>query len=144
VVSYELSPSLCEELLRAGVFGRLGVSAPDGPHVIPLNYAVIDDAVVVRTTPHGVAGRRGPGTVAAFEIDYVEYDGQRGWSVQARGPLEAVPEAELAHVAPAWVPRPWADGARPLFLRLRWTELTGRRIGAGWDPLRRLPVRRVV
>ena len=43
-----------EPLARAGVFGRIASSAPDGhPHVIPVNYAVSDAAILVRTTADG-------------------------------------------------------------------------------------------
>ena len=138
----QLSPRLCEDLLRSGVYGRLAIPTPDGPHVIPLNYAVNGDAVMIRTTADGLAARYAPGEIAAFEIDYVEYDYRRGWSVQARGPVEVVPEDAREELAHAWLPQPWADGTRPLYLRLRWNELTGRRLGRGWDPMRRLPVRR--
>ena len=30
-------------------------------------------------------------------------------------------------------PRAWADGDRSCELRITWTELGGRKIGAGWD-----------
>jgi hypothetical protein len=36
--------------------------------------------------------------------------------------------------------RPWAGGVRALVLRLRWTELTGRRLGDARDPVRDLAV----
>jgi len=43
-----------------------------------------------------------------------------------------------------WEPNAWAAGLRNLYLRVRWTELTGRRLGPGWNPVDELPVRRVV
>jgi hypothetical protein len=33
---------------------------------------------------------------------------------------------------------------RPVYARLRWRELTGRRIGAGWNHHNELPVRRAL
>ncbi|NPC96899.1 hypothetical protein [Nocardioides sp. zg-DK7169] len=47
-------------------------------------------------------------------------------------------------LARVWPPRPWAAGPRPHHLRVRWTRLTGRQLGAGWDPLRELDFRRVL
>ena len=47
----ELSRSECETLLRRGVVGRVAVAAPSGPHIVPMNYSVIDGSVVVCTTP---------------------------------------------------------------------------------------------
>ncbi len=96
-----------------------------------------------RTACSGTYGRD---NILAFEVDQFDYQRQRGWSVVARGRGEVVVDREeLEHIRATWEPRPWAAaGARGLHLRLRWTELTGRRIGAGWDLGASLPVRRTV
>jgi nitroimidazol reductase NimA-like FMN-containing flavoprotein (pyridoxamine 5'-phosphate oxidase superfamily) len=143
--SFELSRAECETLLRAGVAGRVAVVAPDGPHILPINYSVVDDAIVVRTSPYSLVGTHGRNAILAFEIDQFDYEYQRGWSVMARGRSEVVHDPEeLEHIRTVWSPHPWASGVRPLFIRLPWSELTGRRLGGGWDPLHHLPVRRVV
>jgi nitroimidazol reductase NimA-like FMN-containing flavoprotein (pyridoxamine 5'-phosphate oxidase superfamily) len=143
--SRELSHAECERLLRAGVAGRVALAAPNGPHIVPVNYSVVDDAVVVRTSPYSLLGTYGRDTTLAFEVDQFDYENQRGWSVVARGRSEIVQDAdELDHIREVWPPRPWATGIRSLFVRLRWSELTGRALGVGWDPLRELPVRRVI
>lgn len=141
----ELSYSECEALLRSDVAGRVAVSSPDGPHIIPMNYSVVDEAIVFRTSPTSILGIHGRDVVLAFEVDHFDYAYQRGWSVVARGRSEVVvDDSEQDHIRRLWPPRPWADGHRPLFLRLPWTELSGRRVGRDWDPFRDLPVRRVV
>ena len=38
------------------------------------------------------------------------------------------------------LPRPWAAGRRSLYLRIPLTEVTGRRLGDGWDLEETLPV----
>lgn len=145
VDSRELSPSECEALLRAGVAGRVAVVSPSGPHIVPVNYSVADGAVVIRTSPYGVLGTYGRDATIAFEVDQLDHARQRGWSVVARGRSEAVHDPdEIERIRREWEPRPWASGPRTLFLRLRWTELTGRQLGTGWDPMRELTVRRVV
>ncbi len=134
--SRELSARECLTLLRSGVAGRIALSTPTGPHIVPVNYSVVDDAIIVRTSPYSLLGTYGRDTTFAFEID--DFDGARarGWSVQARGRIEAVADrTELQAVREAAVPQPWAGGTRPLYLRLRWHELTGRQVGAYWDPL---------
>ena len=60
------------------------MSTPDGPHIIPVNYSVVDDAVVVRTSPYSLLGTHGRNTVLAFEIDSFDHAYQHGWSVMAR------------------------------------------------------------
>lgn len=142
---HELSLSQCEALLRAGVAGRVALSTPTGPQIVPINYSVVDGAVVIRTSPYGVLGTYGREGVIAFEIDGVDHERQRGWSVVARGRVEAIHDPdEVERVKRVWEPRPWAGGQRALFLRLHPTEITGRQIGQGWDPMSTVPVRRVV
>lgn len=141
----ELAEWECEGLLRAHVVGRVGLPSPDGPHILPVNYSVVDGTIVMRTSPYGLIGTVARGARVAFQIDQFDHERHRGWSVLARGPVEAVEDPdELAHIRRVWPPQPWASGQRPLFLRLRWTELTGRKLGTGWDPDRETVTRRTV
>ena len=141
--SFELSRAECEELLRAGIAGRVALVALDGPHILPINYAVVDDAIVFRTSPYSLLGTHGRDATLAFEIDQFDYENQRGWSAVARGRSQVVrDQEELEHIRAVWSPHPWASGVRPLFIRLPIRELTGRRLGRGWDPFDQLPVRR--
>jgi hypothetical protein len=140
----ELSRSECETLLRRGVFGRVAIAAPTGPHIVPMNYSVSGSAVVVCTTPYSLLGTYGRDSLLAFEVDHVEHARQRGWSVVVRGRAEAVEDStELATLVRV-LPRPWAAGRRSLYLRIPLTEVSGRRLGDGWDLEETLPVRRVL
>ena len=142
-VSEELSYAKCRELLGGGVFGRLALCTPQGPRIIPVNCSVVSEAVVVRTSPHGVVANHDWGTRIAFEVDYVDYADHRGWSVVATGVGHRVEDSEeQALIQRTWEPRPWAGGSRPLYVRLVWDELTGRRLGAGWTHENEMPVRR--
>ena len=143
--SFDLNATECEELLRAGLVGRVAACTPGGPHIVPVNYAVVDDTVVLRTTPYSLLGSQNRGSVLALEVDQFDYEYHRGWSVVARGRSEAVMDAdELEHIRSTWNPVSWAAGGRSLYLRFPWTELSGRRLGQGWDPLAALPVHRSV
>ena len=137
----ELSFEECVKLLRAGVVGRVALTTPDGPHIIPMNYSVVDEAVVVATSPYSALGTYGNGVVVAFEVDRFDYETHTGWSVVARGRAQAITDhLELQRVKQTWAPRPWADGSRNLHLRIPWTELSGRSIGDNTTA----PVRRVI
>lgn len=141
----ELEQWECESLLRSHVVGRVGVPARGAPYILPVNYSVVDETIIFRTAPYGVLGSLGRDTDLAFEIDQFDHERQRGWSVLARGPAEAVLEPEeLGHIESVWPPQPWAGGTRPLHIRIRWIELTGRKLGAGWDPGRGTVVNRTV
>jgi nitroimidazol reductase NimA-like FMN-containing flavoprotein (pyridoxamine 5'-phosphate oxidase superfamily) len=137
----DLGRDKCLELLRSGVFGRVAIAAPDGPHIVPLNYSVVDDAIVVATSPYSQLATAGPGHRVAFEVDHVDYATHTGWSVVVRGRAELVTDPEaVRRLKETWPPRPWAEGSRNLHLRIPVSEVSGRSIGAGTD----VPVRRTV
>lgn len=136
VDSHELSTSQCETLLRAEVAGRVALSTPTGPQITPVNYAVVDDAIIIRTTPDSVLGTHCRDMTLAFEIDGFDRPRERGWSVHARGRAEVVTDRdELAHICTVADRPPWASGTRSMYLRIRWNELSGRQLGRLWDPI---------
>ena len=139
----ELSYAKCRELLGGGVIGRVAVCTPQGPRIFPVNYSVVNETVVFRTSPTGVVADHGWHAQVAFEVDHVDYEDHKGWSVMAVGRAVRVEDHdELAHIKRTWDPRPWAGGSRPLYVRLPWDELTGRRLGRGWTHDNEMPVRR--
>ncbi|WP_310528718.1 pyridoxamine 5'-phosphate oxidase family protein [Nocardioides sp.] len=140
----ELSRSECETLLRLGVAGRVAMTTPTGPHILPLNYAVSLGDIVICTTPYSVLGTYGRDNLVAFEIDHFEHPNHRGWSVVVRGRAAAVEDPDELRALLKVLPRPWAGGTRSLYLRIPLTEVTGRRLGDGWDLEESLPVRRVM
>jgi nitroimidazol reductase NimA-like FMN-containing flavoprotein (pyridoxamine 5'-phosphate oxidase superfamily) len=141
---FELSSEECRQLLSAGLVGRVAVCTPVGPHIVPVNYTVVDDSAIVRTTPYSVLGSQARGSILALEVDQFDYERRHGWSVVARGRADVITElGELEEIKTQWQPHAWAAGSRNLFLRVRWNELTGRRLGAGWNPVDELPVRHV-
>jgi len=143
--THELAADECDRLLRSGILGRVAITTPGGPHIVPVNYSVLDDAVVFRTSPYSIVATHGLHAVMAFEVDHFDYEYAMGWSVVARGRGEPVADAaEIQRISSAHAPHPWASGSRNLWFALRWTELTGRRIGTALDAVRDLPVARRV
>ncbi|MCW2856873.1 MAG: pyridoxamine 5-phosphate oxidase-related, FMN-binding protein [Marmoricola sp.] len=140
---HELSADECDMLLRSGIVGRIAITTPSGPHIVPVNYSVVDDTVIVRTAPYSILGTYGINAPLAFEVDQFDYEYWTGWSVMARGRGVAIADAdEIQRINQVWSPHPWASGQRNLYVALRWTELTGRRLGPAIDPARDLPVHR--
>lgn len=127
----ELTREECWALISAYGVGRLAVTTPDGPAVLPLNYCVDDENIAFRTAPDSVPAAA-DGHEVAFEVDHIDDVMSEGWSVLAVGAAHAVsaPDAvrhlnELAHSAP------WAGGgSRTLWLTLTPRRVTGRRIVA--------------
>jgi uncharacterized protein len=138
-----LSEEKCVELLRGAIVGRVAFVTPEGPRIVPVNYTTVADAVVFRTEPDTLLGAHVAGIPIAFEIDQLDYSDQKGWSVVATGVAEIVDAAaELGETTAMSKPKPWAGGDRSLYVRLPWTEVTGRRLGGGWTHDNELPVRR--
>jgi uncharacterized protein len=123
-----LDPAECELLLRRGSFGRLVLSTPEGPEIFPVNYAVQDDAIVVRTSPSGAIARHADAAEVVFEIDRVDEEYWSGWSVVARGrgELASDPTDDVTVGRPV---RSWVAEDRDSELRVAWHALTGRRVG---------------
>lgn len=143
--SRELDSRECERLLRSGVVGRVALSTPDGPHIIPVNYGVVDGTIVIRTSAYSVLATHGREAMLAFEVDHIDHDRHIGWSVVARGRGHAELDSEqLALIRSSWPPRPWAAGHRNLYLRLRWDSLSGRALGEDWTRANESPVHRTV
>ncbi|MFE5375410.1 pyridoxamine 5'-phosphate oxidase family protein [Streptomyces mirabilis] len=124
----DLGPDECRARLSTHGLGRVAVSTPGGPAVVPVNYEVVDDAIVFRTAPNS-APAAAVGTDVAFEVDHVDEAMSQGWSVLAVGPAWAVTEPEaVRRLADHAHSKPWAGGERELWVSIRPTQLTGRRI----------------
>ncbi|MGG7569312.1 DUF1918 domain-containing protein [Streptomyces sirii] len=124
----ELSADECRDRLATHGVGRIAVSTPDGLAVVPVNYEVVDGAIVFRTAPGAVAAAA-VGTDVAFEVDHVDEAMSGGWSVLALGRAQAVTESDaVRRLADRAYSRPWAGGERPLWVLIEPTRLTGRRI----------------
>ena len=127
----ELSRARCLELLSSSDVGRVALCADTGPLVWPVNYSMVEDAIVFRTSPHSLLGTMAWNRPLAFEVDRIDLDREEGWSVLATGPGEMVEDPdELGLIRTFRDPHPWAGGAiRLLYVRLRWVGLTGRELG---------------
>ena len=96
------------------LLGRIAISSPTGPHIIPVNYSIVEDAIIVRTSPYSLLGTYGRDTTLAFEIDQFDYPRQRGWSVLARGRGEVILDRdELEQIGAEVAAAPLGSG-RPL------------------------------
>ncbi|MEV0146055.1 MULTISPECIES: pyridoxamine 5'-phosphate oxidase family protein [unclassified Nonomuraea] len=123
----------CLRLIASGGIGRVAFSGPEGPTVLPVNFRLLEGAVVFRTT-HGGAmdhavrtGVEGAEVTIGFEVDQIDEARREGWSVLVQGPAHPVTEEELPAVTGTGV-TPWAGGRRDLYIRIVPHQLTGRRI----------------
>lgn len=124
----ELGEQECRRLLSTHGVGRLALSTEEAPVVVPVNYSVVDDAIVFRTQPDSVPAQ-GIGHEVAFEVDRVDDALSQGWSVLVRGPAEPVTDPDAARrLAGLAHSTPWAGGERDFWVRIEIAAVTGRRI----------------
>jgi nitroimidazol reductase NimA-like FMN-containing flavoprotein (pyridoxamine 5'-phosphate oxidase superfamily) len=116
------------ELLSAAEVGRVGVTIGAMPAIFPVNYRVIDGAIVFRTAAGSKLNAATAGAVVAFEVDDFDRTDRTGWSVLAVGRAEVVQDGHMALKTIAAHLAPYADGWRASIVRIEPTFVSGRRI----------------
>src|SRR5213078_3225239 len=113
--------------------GRLGFVVDEWPVVLPVNYVLDGDDIVVRTDGGTKFSALRRGARVAFEVDAIDTLFQSGWSVLAYGQADEVVDADEVERLQGLGLRPWAGGARPFWIRIRPVSVTGRRLPKGWQ-----------
>jgi uncharacterized protein len=121
----EMDGPECLELLAGHEVGRVAYCDDLGPVVLPVNYTLDHDTVLIQVSPHSVLGRRLQGR-ASFEIDDFDDYNESGWSVLVRGEASYVDAGDLP--ADAGRPHSWAEGQRTLHVRITPSLISGRRL----------------
>ena len=124
----KLTPAECRRLITPGGVGRIAFSTSSGPVVVPVNFAVLADTIVVRTAEGTVIDGHADEPIA-LEVDHIDEALCLGWSVLVRGPAHRVAHPAELHLmqedAAVW---PWPGGEREVYMRIVPREITGRRI----------------
>jgi uncharacterized protein len=115
-------------LLASVDVGRVGVTMGALPAIFPVNFRVIDEAIVFRTSPGSKLSAALEGAVVAFEADHYDPADRTGWSVLAVGPAEVVHDLDLTGKVVAAGLEPFAGGHRKFIVRIEPVFLSGRRI----------------
>jgi len=124
----ELSPTECFDLLEPGGIGRVGVATAEGVIILPVNYAVAGQAIIYRTAPDTLLAVY-VDTQVSFEVDQGDETLHEGWSVLVQGDAhEVTDDHEVKQLEDKTRLKPWAPGARDVYVRLAPSEISGRRI----------------
>jgi nitroimidazol reductase NimA-like FMN-containing flavoprotein (pyridoxamine 5'-phosphate oxidase superfamily)/DNA-binding transcriptional regulator YiaG len=124
----KLMPAECRRLITPGGVGRIAFSTASGPVVVPVNFAVLADTIVVRTAEGTVIDGHAD-ELAALEVDHIDEALCQGWSVLVRGQAHRVAHpAELRRLQEDAAVWPWPGGEREVYVRIVPSEITGRRI----------------
>ena len=124
----KLMPAECRRLIAPGGVGRIAFGSLSGPVVVPVNFAVLADTIVVRTAEGTVIDGHADEQMA-LEVDHIDEALCQGWSVLVRGSAHRVRHpAELHRLQEDAVIWPWPGGEREVYVRILPSEITGRRI----------------
>lgn len=116
----------CLELLASHQVGRVAYCDDLGPVVLPVNYVIDHDTVLIQLSPHSTLARNLRSTPASFEIDEFDDYNQSGWSVLVRGAATYVDPADLRDADDR--PVAWAEGQRTFHVRITPHDISGRRL----------------
>lgn len=115
----------CWQRVRGQAFGRLAIATDDGPMIYAVN-AVVDHGTVVFRTAEGTkldALRLDPRV--AYEVDGVDVDTDRAWSVVVRGVARELDTIDDISGIDTLGVTPWQYGPKPTYIRIDTTEISG-------------------
>ena len=118
----------CIGLLARATVGRIAITSNALPVVLPVNFVLLDDRIVIRTGRGTKLDAATRNTVVAFEVDEIESVEQTGWSVLVTGVArELVAPDEIDEVS-ASPPARWAPGLDGRYIVISTDMISGRRI----------------
>jgi nitroimidazol reductase NimA-like FMN-containing flavoprotein (pyridoxamine 5'-phosphate oxidase superfamily) len=120
----------CLSLLRRATIGRVAISVGALPAILPVNFTLVGEDIVFRTTAGAKMDAAMANNVIAFEADDVDPVYQTGWSVLVQGMASEVVEPEQVAEMRRAPLRAWAGNGRDHFVRLPTDHVSGRCIPA--------------
>ena len=115
--------------LLAGVLvGRLIFTMNALPTVRPMNFALVDGLIVLRTAADTTVRRKLDGTIVAFEADQLDVATSSGWSVLVTGRAAVVADPGLIARYQALPLASWAPGMRDQFVTITTELVEGRQV----------------
>jgi uncharacterized protein len=128
-----MSPHECTRLMRRGRVGRLAFCNEGRPEIVPVNYVMAGEHVLVATAGGAKLDAARHQLPVAFEVDHLDPVDEKGWSVVAHGTASEVTDPRQIEAANAAGLQPWAGGTRPYLVAITVESLAGRRIEHPWE-----------
>ncbi|MDQ4096535.1 MAG: pyridoxamine 5'-phosphate oxidase family protein [Actinomycetota bacterium] len=115
-------------LLETTTLGRLGLTSGALPTVLPVNFRLDGDRILIRTGAGSKLSAATRNAVVAFEADCFDPADQSGWSVVVTGVAREVTDpAELARLSAVAIPR-WAPHGDGRVVAISTELVSGRRL----------------
>ncbi|HEY8524698.1 MAG TPA: pyridoxamine 5'-phosphate oxidase family protein [Acidimicrobiales bacterium] len=128
-----LSEAECWDLLAETQVGRLGVLVDSAPEIYPVNHMVDGHSIVFRTDPGTKLAGLAKSPAVCFEVDGVDPERHKGWSVLVKGRAHELTDPDERHRVAERNLRYWSVGPKPHWIRIEAREVTGRRIHRSVD-----------
>jgi uncharacterized protein len=87
---HALTVDECRRLLADNHIGRLATTSGALPCVLPVQYALVGDELVLRTPGHHDVGTGIDGQVVGFETDQLDLERGIGWCVSVTGTVRVL------------------------------------------------------
>lgn len=126
----------CLALLRRSSFGRVGLTVGALPTVLPVNYCVAGDEILIRTGTGTKLDAALRGAVVAFEVDDIDPVYHSGWSVVATGEVRQVTDEDELRAAEGLPVTRWAPAGDEHLVAISTVMITGRRLDPAAPPAR--------
>lgn len=118
----------CVRLLRSVPVGRIVFTDQALPAVQPVNFAVVDEAVVFRTSEGSKLAAAARNAIVAFEADHFDNGLRNGWSVALVGHATEVRDIDELRAVAKLALRTWAPAPREHVIKVSIERITGRRV----------------
>jgi uncharacterized protein len=124
----ELDRADCLALLAGRPVGRLVFTYRALPDVIPVNYRLDGETLLIRLSSDSVAASATKDAIVAFEVDDIDVDARTGWSVTVVGHARQIIDADELQRVRALGLASWVSGARDHCVAVATEKITGRRV----------------
>lgn len=125
-----ISKEDCLALLGKATIGRVALSVGAIPEIFPVNFCLIDDAIVFRAARGTRLHKGSRDAVVAFQVDDFDVDARHGWSVLVVGLANEITEPEAVAMARHHLDDGWVVGDEDDILHITPHRVSGRRIAA--------------
>lgn len=124
------------KLVEGTKHGRLVVTVGGEPDIFPVNYAVADRKLYLRTAPGNKLAELTINSQVLFETDGIL--SEEAWSVVVRGTARALGQSSEIAAAESLNLKPWVPTLKDFYVEIEPTSVSGRHFQFGEHPEREL------
>jgi uncharacterized protein len=124
----DLDRPTCLALLAGQPVGRLVFTHGALPDVLPVNYRLDGQRLLIRLASGSIAATATRDSVVAFEVDDIDAAAHTGWSVTVVGRAHEITDAEGLRQVDALGLRSWVTDSRDHVISVAVEKITGRRL----------------